>query len=403
MGKFISSDSAIKVISIVVALILWMYVMNEQNPQVTYVVRDVPIRMENLDTDKFALKDSSQTFTVNVKVRGRRSLITNIKPNDIDAVVNLRGRIEGENLLPLSVNVPNNIELLDFSPKEIMVGLDAIIEEQRPVIIEIVGNPASGYTYQPATAKPSAVVIKGPRTMVNAVKKVVAEADAEGKSQSFSSILPLRILDGRGKDQKNVVFRPDVVEVTVPIIPVSEVSVTPVVSGNPAEGFVIKNISVAPGTIAVTGPREVLNELSSVNTVTLNIEGYARGLVKQLNVVFPSGITALNESDKTVNVIVEIEKLESKTLRFRPGEISIRGLAAELQATLPEQDREIAVTINGPQSVIDKLDKNMINLYADVSELNEGDYEVEIKAEVQTPYNIINIEPKTTKIRINSL
>jgi len=296
MGKFLSSDSAFKIISIMVALVLWMYVMNEQNPQVTYVVRDVPIRMENLDKDKFALKDSSQTYTVNVRVRGRRSLITNLKPNDIDAVVNLRGRMEGDNLLPLSVNVPNNIELVDFSPKEILVSLDAIIEEQMPVTVEITGTPAGGYAYQSPTVKPSAVVVKGPRTMVNAVKKVMAQADVGGKSRTFTSILPLRVLNGQGQDQKDIEFRPDVVEVTVPIIPVSTVSITPVVSGSPAEGFVVTNISSEPSSIVVTGDRDVLNRLSTVQSETLDINGYTRDITREVKIVFPEGIQALDKN-----------------------------------------------------------------------------------------------------------
>jgi len=402
MGKFFSNESTFKIISIMVALILWMYVMNEQNPQVTYVVRDVPVRMENLDTDKFALKDNSQTYAVNVKVRGRRSLITNLKSNDIDAVVNLRGRMEGDNLLPLSVNVPNNIELVDFSPKEIMVSLDAIIEEQMPVTVEIKGTPASGYAYQSPTSKPSAVVVKGPRTMVNAVKRVMAQADVDGKNQTFTSILPLRVLDGQGKDQKNIEFRPDVVEVTVPIIPVTSVSITPVVSGSPAEGFVVKNISSDPSAVVVTGDPDVLNQLSTVNSETLNIDGYMRDVTREVKIVFPEGIKALDEKATTVKITVEIEKLETRTYSFSPDEISIQGLADNLRANIVDRDNRVVITVNGPQSVIDRLNKNMIKLYVDVNGLSQGEHEVEIQTEIAAPYEIINIEPNVIGISIDS-
>ncbi|HQA61257.1 MAG TPA: CdaR family protein, partial [Tepidanaerobacteraceae bacterium] len=115
MRNFFATDTALKIISIVAAIIMWLYVMNEQNPQVTYVIRDVPVRLQNLDENKFALKDDSAEYKVNVKVKGRRSLVADIKPGDIYAYVNLRGRIEGDNLIRVDITTPTNIELIDVS------------------------------------------------------------------------------------------------------------------------------------------------------------------------------------------------------------------------------------------------------------------------------------------------
>ena len=99
MRRLFADDMVLKIISIVVAVVMWLYVMNEQNPQVPYTVRDVPIKMSNLDESKLALKDTDSQYTVNVKVKGRRSLVVDLKPEDIKAEVNLRGRMEGDNLI----------------------------------------------------------------------------------------------------------------------------------------------------------------------------------------------------------------------------------------------------------------------------------------------------------------
>ena len=96
MRDFLSNEIALKVISVIVALVMWMYVMNEKTPQVTYVVRDVPVKLVNMNEDRFTLKDSSQEFFINVKVRGRRSIVVDLKPEDIDARANMLGRMEGK-------------------------------------------------------------------------------------------------------------------------------------------------------------------------------------------------------------------------------------------------------------------------------------------------------------------
>ena len=142
MRRLFADDMVLKIISIVVAVVMWLYVMNEQNPQVPYTVRDVPIKMSNLDESKLALKDTDSQYTVNVKVKGRRSLVVDLKPEDIKAEVNLRGRMEGDNLIRVDVEVPANVELIDVIPREIMVALDAVIEEQMPVTVDVMGTPA---------------------------------------------------------------------------------------------------------------------------------------------------------------------------------------------------------------------------------------------------------------------
>ena len=202
MRRLLDNNNVIKILSIIVAIVMWLYVMNEQNPQVTYLVRDVPVKMLNLDESKFAIKDNSNDFTVNVKVKGRRSLVVDLKPVDINAEVSLRGRMEGDNLIRVDATVPSNVELLEVSPREIMVALDGIIEEQMPVSVDIVGTPASGFADVAPSTKPQAVVLKGPRTMVNAVKRVSTSIDISGNNSTVVNTLPIRVLDGQNNEQR---------------------------------------------------------------------------------------------------------------------------------------------------------------------------------------------------------
>ncbi|MDI3481524.1 MAG: hypothetical protein PWQ97_1179 [Tepidanaerobacteraceae bacterium] len=406
MARFFSSDLALKIFSVLAAVIMWMYVMNEQNPQVTYVVRDVPVKLENLDTSKFALVDESRKYTVNVKIKGRRSLITNIKPQDIEAEVNLRGRIEGENLLPVSVSVPGNVELLDFSPKEIMVSLDSIIEEQMQVSVDVKGTPADGFEWVKPIAKPQAVVLKGPRSRVDAAKVVTAQVDISGKDSSVVSTLPLRVLDSQGKEQKDVSFRPEVVEVTVPIVPVSSVSIKPNIKGAPLEGYIVKDVEIDPSIVTVTAPKDALKQLQSISTDSLNIQGYTHTVTKQVNLVVPRGVKiledhAINDATKAVKITVEIEKAASRTLTFTPDMINLKNLSPELEAAV--ENKDIVLTVAGPKSIIDRVNENVINIYMDAAGLLEGEHHLKIKAEAPDPFIIQKIEPDSIKVTLRRL
>ena len=109
------------------------------------------------------------------------------------------GRMEGKNLIPIRVSVPNNVELVDFSPREISIDLDKVVEEQFPVAVDLVGTPVKGYAAATPIVKPEAVVIRGPRSLLNSIKKVVCRVDISDKSTAITSNLPLRVLDDKGK------------------------------------------------------------------------------------------------------------------------------------------------------------------------------------------------------------
>ena len=95
MDNILRNNMSIKLISILVAVLLWMYVISEQNPYIIHIYRDVPVKLNNLDTANFALKEGEAGFKVSVRVRGRRATISELTKSEIKAEVNLRGRMEG--------------------------------------------------------------------------------------------------------------------------------------------------------------------------------------------------------------------------------------------------------------------------------------------------------------------
>ncbi|ADL08690.1 CdaR family protein [Thermosediminibacter oceani] len=401
MGRFFSSDMVLKVISVLVALVMWMYVMNEQNPQVTYVVRDVPVQLKNLDDSKLALKDPTQQYFVNVKVRARRSIIADLKPENIVAEANLRGRMEGENMLPISVYVPANVELLDFSPKEIMVTLEAVIEEQLPVYVDVKGVPAEGFAAKTPGASPQAVLVRGPRTLVNSLKKAVVEVDVTGKNGVVTATLPVRVVDAKDNELRGVTFRPDTVEVTVPIVPVSTVTVKPDVRGQPLEGFAVRDVRVEPSVVIITGSSGTLRDIREIPTKPVNISGLDKSVAVDTELQMPGGVMPFDENMNKVRVVVDIEKVTSGVLSFTSSDINFRNLGEGLKA-VPEEG-EFMLTVRGPESIIEKVDKNIVKIYADASGLGEGEYYLRIKAEAPEPYRIVRIEPENVRVTIQRL
>jgi YbbR domain-containing protein len=400
MRRLLDNQNVLKIISVVAAIIMWLYVMNEQNPQVTYVVRDVPVKMLNLDESKFAIKDNSTDFTVNVKIKGRRSLVLDLKPEDINAEVSLRGRMEGDNSIRVDVTVPSNVELLEVTPREIMVALDAIIEEQMPVFVDVVGTPELGFAAVAPSTKPQAVVVKGPRTMVNAVKRVSTSIDITGYNSTIVSTLPIRVLDGQDKEQKEVTFRPDVVEVTVPIVPTKSVRIEPNIIGNLPEGYIIKDVRLEFPTVMVTGSASTLSQLQFINTEPINLEGNTSTISMNAKLSFPEDVSSFDENIQSVWITIEIERIATTTLNISSREIILNNVPTEFAVDL--ERTEFILTISGPESIISRVNSNMVKLNLDVSDLTEGEYILKVNPEISSPYNIVQIEPDEIKVTIDN-
>lgn len=396
MRKYLFSDSALKIVSIIVAVVLWMYVMSEQNPHVTYVIKDVPVKLLNLDEDRFALKGDSKFF-VNVRINGRRSIVTEVKPQDITAEANLQGRIEGENLVPVTVSVPSNVEMVDFYPKEIMVNLDAIVEDQLPITVELKGKPKEGFAVKDPDVKPEAVFIKGPRSKVDIVKKVVATIDVSGKDSNIASTVPLKALDSKGNVQKGIDIWPKTVEVSLPIVPVNSIPIVPNIIGNPPEGYSIKSVKLEKTKMPITGDSSVLGNISNITTEPINVEGVTRSFEREVRLILPQGIQPVSDRN-TVKISIEIEKMITKKVTLSLNDLIIDNLPQD--AKIDTEVSNIVLTILGPESTIEEVDSKMIKLYGNIDGISEGEHQIKLNATIDKPYTITNIEPDTIKVII---
>jgi YbbR domain-containing protein len=237
--------------------------------------------------------------------------------------------------------------------------------------------------------------------MVNAVKKVSASIDVSDKTTTVESTLPVRVLDAQNKEQKGITFRPEVVEVTVPIVPVSNVQVLPNINGNPPEGYIIRDVRIDPPTVVVTGGYDILNSLQSINTESINVEGATSTVSADVKLILPKGITIFDEEIQTARVTVEIERLATTTFRVSSDEIQVLNIPLESEAELKRM--EVLLTVSGPESIIDKVNKNMIKLNIDVADLAEGEHLVSLRADISRPYKIIQVEPSDITVTLHNL
>ncbi|MFV9568329.1 YbbR-like domain-containing protein [Thermoanaerobacter mathranii] len=394
----LTKDFTIKLLSLVLAFLLWLYVMGEENPEIPYEISSVPVKLINSDIleKKGLIILDEKNYTVNVKIKGRRSDVLNIAAQNISAFADLsRVNSKGTNVIPVTVEgLPRNVSLVSINPPEIKVEIDKIEKTQMPVAIKIIGNVMEGYAMQSAVPTPGEVLVIGPESKVNLIKNVIAGVNVSYKKGDIKISVPVVAVDREGKEVKGVTITPNLVEVYVSVNKSIRVPVVPKIFGKPMEGYMISLINVLPEYVYITGDETVLNTIKSISTKQIDISGKNEPVTESVPFDLPDGVK-LVKSDINAKVYVDIQKIATKEIAI--SNIDIRG-AEEKNVVI--QNPELVVTVAGPESVVNGAKASDFNAYIDVTNLPTGVHSLAVKVSTDLNLQIKKIEPDKISVNI---
>ena len=157
------------------------------------------------------------------------------------------------------------------------------------------------------------------------------------------------------------------------------VAVVAQLHGNPADGYGVTSVQVAPPTITIQGAVPGLGDTNSVNTQPIDITGADATLTRVVGLDLPLGVSSTTIS--TVTVSIYIAPLQGKVSTTAP--VTLNNLPSRLTAVVTPAS--VSVTLRGPLS---KLNTVEIHPFVDVSGLPAGSYVLPVQvAEVQAINN----------------
>lgn len=394
----LTKDFTIKLLSLVLAFLLWLYVMGEENPEIPYEINDVPVKLINSDTleKKGLIVLDEKNYTVNVKVRGRRSDVLNIAAQNISVFADLsRVNSKGTNVIPVTVEgLPRNVSLVSINPPEIKVEIDKIAKTQMPVTVKIIGNVMDGYAMQPAVSTPGEVLVIGPESKINLIKNVIAGVNVSYKKEDIKISVPVVAVDREGKEIKGVTITPNLVEVYIPVNKSIRVPVVPKIFGKPMEGYMISSVNVLPEYVYITGDATILNTIKSISTKQIDISGKNEPVTESVPLDLPDGVK-LVKSDINAKVYVDIQKISTKEITIN--NIDIKGADNK---NVVIQNPDLVITISGPESVVNGAKASDFNAYIDVTNLPMGDHSLTVNINTNLNLQIIRIKPDKVTVNI---
>lgn len=425
--KKITDNLSLKIMSVAVAVVVWLIVVNIDNPVGTnyYTITNVELinkeYVESSDTiGKMCMPEENQD-TVRVAITADKKTRDKIRVSDISAVADLQQAVSLDTnpvMVPITVTCsvsgigPGDIKV---TPQNLSVNLDE--KETQEFVVNVTRGdtkPGKDYEVGSLTANPEKVRITGPKSLVNKIDKVNAAIELNGKTQDFTQEVTLSIIDKNQEALSDSEMNSLRIENNAQVIVTAKlwkirqgVKISAGYVGTPAEGYQAGMIKTVPDTISVAGSTEGLETLAANDNVitipseSIDISGESSDVEKKISLkdLLPDNVKLTSDSSEDVWVTVSILPEGSREFSFPTKEIEVKNKPDDLQITF--ETAQIAIRIKSDSKDLDDLDVTKdIKASIDLEDKEEGNYEVPVTVSLPDGYEIV--ENVSTEVVISS-
>ena len=388
----LKNNSKIKIISLLSAMVLWMYVMAIVDPEETKLFENIPVTITNKNelNERDLVIYPEQDLTTNIYVTGKLSNLKKVTKDDINVYGQINNPLEGNNEIYLKVSTSQRVNY-DFKNPVMIVTLEKIISEDKSIKVDITGSGKNNVDNIMLQDNIDKVSVSGPRSLVNKVKRVVGTVKVNGELNDFSQSIKLEPVDAKGKVVEGIELEKDSVNVNITLLTQKTVPITLKLSDNGESGV---NYTMSQNTVTIKGKKDIVDSINDIETQPVKLSEILPGTSKDVYLQVPSGIT-IETKYITINKNSEENTLEEYT--YTAKDIEIRNNTENIDKSKIKIPNSINVSIEYLQSE-GSINKDDIKLYIDLNEVSLEDNTCKIKYESIYEIKKINIDPDTVTI-----
>ena len=200
---FFTKNLALKIVSLLFAMLIWGYVMVEVNPKRVKTITDVPVSFSgesSLHDRGLAVRGDRDDILRNVTVRVKVQLTdyTGLDASDISASVSLRP-VNKADTYKLKIDATSSLGTVEnVSPSEITIEVDELATMLVPIDVEYSGELPEGYWKSEPTLASQSIKVSGPRDDVSTISKAICTINLEDRTTSYNEAILLKYVDKNG-------------------------------------------------------------------------------------------------------------------------------------------------------------------------------------------------------------
>ncbi|HVH66111.1 MAG TPA: CdaR family protein [Candidatus Acidoferrum sp.] len=299
------SNLRLKLLAIFFAVALWSVVAYTSNPtgQKSYTLAvDHPA----LPAGLVIVGDIPQ---VKVTVIGTADNLQHFDSRTLHVSGNFSNVKVGNNEVPIRVEKGDPAVQVD-APTTVAVTVDQLATVTLNVSIERVHSLLPGFHEQAnsASVTPTSVQVSGPKSSLTGLVAVVRPDLSDVQAPGINTTYAVVVHDANNRIPKSITVAPPNVTLKL-VVQADAITVDKAVgftlTGQPAAGYRVSNVTITPLQVQATGLQNALGGISVLGTDPIDVSNAKADIVKTVVIRAPDGVTV---SPKTATVHVFISQ-----------------------------------------------------------------------------------------------
>lgn len=300
--NFFQLNMGTKIISLLIAIVLWVVVLGSRNVEVT---KEVPLEIV---TSSDLVVGSDVPEKIAFRLSGPKAFLRAILDRREEPIrVNLTNSKAGlmtYRFFNDNIRVPIGVKVLSVTPAALLIRLEPLKTREIPVKVQLQGIPPEGYRVIRTEARPSRVKVRGPESRVAALSELVMQSVdisemrvSEDREARFDlSLANLQILGEIPKVH---------VEIEAPPANFKIKGVEVRAISNGPNGKV--NLSEKTVTLYIRASADMLQNINRDQvSVTIDLRGKLRGKYSEtVKVSLPKGVDLVKAVPEKITVTIE--------------------------------------------------------------------------------------------------
>ena len=377
-------------LALVIAVVLWLYVVGVVQPSSTKQVRGVPITMTHTDVlaERGLAMSGQSADSMDIEISGSVLSLNEISASDVTATVDLASATKGENEMSVVVRVPSGITVTDRSTNKVIVSVEAITTKTVDVNVVYTGTFAEGEEALTLHTSRAKIDVSGAESLISIVDSVRATIDANRVGEEATDIsCQLQALNKEGTIVNGVLLSQESVTVNTVLSKSKSVELRiPTVDESADDA---ERILTGPEQVTITGRADAVNKINRLTAEPVIVN-------------LPEGV-ALAANNQELKAEITVTNMIERSYTFTAKDIKLAGESKNLNYQFAE-GTQVIVTLRGKRELINGITRSSIDISADVSALTAGEnaQEAVVIADPGIDVTSIVCNPETVNVKVTA-
>jgi YbbR domain-containing protein len=397
------------VISVLIAVGIWVYVDNVEGNKVTIQVNDIPIEFigENTtlaDRGLMLLDDSDSTLSL--KLEGTRKVIAKLDPSGIRVQADLTNiTVTGNQNVSYKISYPSSefsssIQIRSVTPSPVTVDVGELYKKDVEIHCDIKGKVAEGYIAGEVQFQPGTLEIRGQEADIDAVSYAKVTLAIDNAEQTVTRTLDYTLYDKNDQklDGTGIHATTSQIQVTLPVNVIKELPLT--VNFIESAGCSLSNVNytIEPSSISVSGDAELLKGVDSIVLDDFSLADLNGGTTYNYVVTVPEGCENLSGVTRAT---MKIAFKDMATATLNATQFECENVPEGKTVTVLTS--ELNVTLRGTTPDVSAVKGNNLTVVADLKDVSaaSGSYTVPATVQVGTDGDVGVVGTYQVKVTIS--